>query len=363
MRGGERVLEQFCLLFPDAPIFTLFHRKKKLRGKITEHTVYQSWLGRLPFVEKYYRGLLPVFPAALRSLKVPPHFDLILCCDASVIKGLNFQKPTRQCCYCCSPPRYLFDLQDQYLSAMTDPLGLKRNVVGMLSPSLKRYDVKAAGRVDSFITLSAFVQERIQRIYGRESVVVEPPVDVESFSAKPEKGDFYLIVSALVPYKRVDLAIEACNHLKRRLVVIGEGPDQARLRGLAGPTIEFRGPQGFKALQSAYRDCRAFLFPGIEDFGITALEAQAAGKQVIAIRRGGVVETVIEGRTGVFFDEQTVASLAAAIGQFECAESSFSEADARGNADRYRPSEFRRKLKESLAASYPDLFSRYEWPI
>lgn len=363
MRGGEKVLEQFCLLFPAAPIYTLFHCPDALRGVIREHTVFQSWLGKLPGIEVYYRHLLPLFPAALFTLRVPAECQFLLSCDASIVKGLMTADTTRHCCYCCSPPRYLFDLQAQYLESGTWQQNLKTFVVKVLTPALQDYDVRAARRVDSFITLSSFVEERIKRTYARNSFIIEPPVDVVDFSFGMRPGDFYLIVSALVPYKKIDLAIEACNALKRKLVIIGNGPELDRLRRMAGPTISLLGSQPFPVLKRAYEECRAFIFPGIEDFGITALEAQAAGKPVIAIRNGAVTETVIEWQTGLFFNEQTVESLAAAILEFEGLEKHFDPAIARRNAERYCPEEFRRKMKEYLAAHYPELFADYLWPI
>lgn len=363
MRGGERVLEQFCLMFPDAPIYTLFHRSKKLNGEVTRHPTYQSWLGRLPYVEKYYRDLLPLFPLALETLRVPSEYDFVLSCDASIVKGLAVAEGSKHCCYCCSPPRYLFDLQKQYLETMGDRTGLKQKLVDLITPHLQRYDIRAANKVDSFLTLSAFAQERITRTYAKDSYVIEPPVDVDQFAISAQHDSFYLIVSALVPYKKIDLAIQACNRLNRKLVVIGDGPEMGRLRSIAGPTVTLLGSQGFQTLKKAYADCRAFLFPGIEDFGITALEAQASGKPVIAIRKGAVIETVIEGSTGVFFDEQNVDSMVAAIVAFEKASAHFDPRAARANAERYRPEEFRRKMKEYLAKTYPSLFAAYPWPL
>lgn len=363
MRGGEKVLEQFCLMFPGAPIYTLFHRRKALSELIRKHQIFHSWLGYLPNVEHYYRHLLPVFPVALSTLRVPVDHQFLLSCDASVVKGLATQSATKHCCYCCSPPRYLFDLQEQYLESGSFVKAAKSHLIRGLSPYLREYDIRSARRVDSFITLSRFVEERIQRTYERTSAIVEPPVEVGGFSFDLPRGDFYLIVSALVPYKKVDLAIVACNYLKRKLVIIGDGPDFERLRGLAGPSVKLLGAQPFSVLKRAYEDCRAFIFPGIEDFGITALEAQAAGKPVIAIRKGAVTETVIEHSTGLFFDEQTVESLVSAIIAFERDEHEFSPNDSRRNAERYRPEEFRRKMKIFLKSQYPEFFSDYEWPI
>ena len=363
MRGGEKVLEQFCLLFPSAPIYTLFHRPEALHGVIRDREVFQSWLGYLPNVERYYRHLLPVFPAALSTLRVPVRHEFLLSCDASVVKGLSFASGTKHCCYCCSPPRYLFDLQEQYFESGSIIGAVKRQAIQAFSPYLQRYDIRAARHVDAFITLSQFVEERIERIYGRTAGIVEPPVNVDDFSFGFPRGDFYLIVSALVPYKKVDLAILACNSLKRKLVVIGDGPELSRLRTLAGPTVRLLGGQPFPVLKRAYEECRAFIFPGIEDFGITALEAQAAGKPVIAIRKGAVVETVIQGRTGVFFEEQTLESLVEGILAFEREEDNFNPYSSRHNAERYRPEEFRRKIKEYLSCQYPDFFADYNWPI
>jgi glycosyltransferase involved in cell wall biosynthesis len=363
MRGGEKVLEQFCLMFPDAPIYTLFHRKKSLLGVIRDRQTFQSWLGYLPKIDRYYRNLLPAFPAALSTLRVASRHQFLLSCDASVVKGLETEGETQHCCYCCSPPRYLFDLQEQYLEDRTLIGATKSYAIKAFTPYLREFDIRSARRVDSFITLSKFVEERIDRIYGRSAAIVEPPVDVANFSFGLPTGDFYLIVSALVPYKKVDLAILACNYLKRKLVVIGDGPDFGRLRSLAGPTVKLLGAQPFSVLKRAYEECRAFIFPGIEDFGITALEAQAAGKPVIAIRKGAVTETVIERQTGIFFDDQTVDSLIAGFFAFERDEHEFNPINSRRNAEGYRPEEFRRKMKNFLVCQYPDFFADYNWPI
>ena len=363
MRGGEKVLEQFCLLFPEAPIFTLFHRPEALRGVIREHQVFQSWLGKLPGIETYYRQLLPLFPAALSTLRVPSEYQFLLSCDASIVKGLSTTSSTTHCCYCCSPPRYLFDLQEQYLESDEWYHQFKAFAVRFFTPALQKYDIRMARKVDSFVTLSEFVEERIQRIYSRNSSIIQPPVDVCDFSCGTDSGDFYLIVSALVPYKKVNLAVQACNILKRKLVVIGSGPEMERLLRMAGPTISFMGSQPFPVLKRAYEECRAFIFPGIEDFGITALEAQAAGKPVIAIRSGAVIETVVDRQTGLFFEKQTTDSLTAAIIEFERIEHHFDPLAARKNAERYRPEEFRRRMKEYLAGNYPELFTDYQWPI
>jgi glycosyltransferase involved in cell wall biosynthesis len=362
MRGGERVLEQLGLLFPSAPIYTLCARPDRLSGLLRGHPIRTSSLQSLPGIDRYYPNLLPLYPFAQRALQIPSECRLLLSNDACMIKGIPRPPEIPHVCYCLSPPRYLWDMQETYLQHATGISRLARFLLPPLTRPLQRYDNEAAARVDFFITLSTFAQERIRKIYGRDSVLIAPPVDVDAFHPNHPPGDFYLLTSELVAYKRVDLAIEAFNRLGKNLVIIGDGFERRTLEKKAGKTITFLGRQPFPILKDHYERCRAFIFPQIEDFGITAVEAQAAGRPVLAYRAGGALDTVIENETGLFFDEQSAEALADAVDRFEKTPSGFDPARCRANAEKYRPERFRREIRDFLTARYPDLFSSYSWP-
>jgi glycosyltransferase involved in cell wall biosynthesis len=354
MRGGEKVLEQLCLLFPGAPIYTLVSNRANLSDVIASHPIHESLIQRLPGGFRRYKSLLPLFPLAISNLRVAPDIDFLFSTDASVIKGLSYPPGIPHVCYCHSPPRYLWELQDTYLR-QTGGLGpLGRAVFRAVTPYVRSFDRKAAARVTHFIANSRFVQQRIQSAYARDSAVIYPPVDVDAFQPGRSAEDFYLIVTELVAYKRVDLAIDAFNRLGKRLVVLGDGPEGAALRARAKPNIEFLGRQPFATLRDRFERCRAFIYPQIEDFGITAVEAQAAGRPVLAFREGGALETVIDGKTGLFFDQQTPESLAACVEAFEG--QSFSAAACRENAERFRPESFRNAIRQFLSEKLPALF-------
>jgi glycosyltransferase involved in cell wall biosynthesis len=355
MRGGEKVLEQLCVLFPGAPIYTLVANPQNLSQALRSHPIHESWLGRLPQGQRRYKSLLPLFPMAVGSLRVDPETDFLFSTDASVIKGLAFGAETPHVCYCHSPPRYLWEMQETYLR-QTGGLGpIGRALFKAVTPRIRAFDRAGADRVTHFIANSRFVQQRIKAAYERESVVIYPPVDVEAFDPGRAAEDYYLIVTELVAYKRVDLAIDAFNRTGKRLVVLGDGPEGAALRARSGPNIEFLGRQPFSVLKDRFERCRAFIYPQIEDFGITAVEAQAAGRPVIALRQGGALETVIDGETGMFFDEQTPESLAACVEEFE--KRSFSAAACRANAERFRPEAFRDAVRDFLTEKFPTLFA------
>jgi hypothetical protein len=362
MSGGEKVLEQFCLLFPSAPIYTLFSSKEKLSPELQCRSIRSSFLGRLPHSNRHYQKMLPLFPAALKKLRPEGHPQFLLSSDASVMKGLNCDPSIPHVCYCHSLPSDLWDRPESRLKP-TSGLDLAGRLAFKASaPYIRNFDYQAAQRVDRFIASSLFVANRILMCYDKRSHVIHPPVDANSFRHDRDREDFYLIASDLAPDKRIDLAVEAFNHLGRKLVIIGAGPELEELQAQAKPNIAFLGRQPSFVLKHHYERCRAFILPGVEDVGITALEAQAAGAPVIGYGRGGAAETVIEGRTGCFFQEQSPQSLEDTIARFEAESHLFSPIFSRLQAEKFSPEQFRRKMKSYLAMEFPDLFADDAWP-
>jgi glycosyltransferase involved in cell wall biosynthesis len=254
MRGGEKVLEQICQIFPQAPIYTLVAAPDRLSPALQRHPIRTSWLQRWGGGARNYRRMLPFFPSATRSLRIAPPVDLVLSSDASVIKGLGIPKETPHICYCHSPPRYLWDLQDEYLRSAEVGGVLGRALFSRVTPRLREFDLAGAASVSQFVASSSFVQERIHRCYQRDAVVIYPPVAIDDFiPANEPPGDFYLIVSQLVSYKRIDVAVEAFNRLGKKLIIIGEGSERARLAAGAKSNIQFLGPQPFSVLHDHFR--------------------------------------------------------------------------------------------------------------
>jgi glycosyltransferase involved in cell wall biosynthesis len=278
-----------------------------------------------------------------------------------MIKGIPLPDGAVHVCYCHSPPRYLWGFEDSYLESSSHHNRLGRLLFTASLPRLREFDRRMAQKVNRFIANSRCVQERIARYYGRESAVIYPPVDIEAFRPDRPREDFYLVVSALVPYKRIDLAVDACARLGRRLVVIGTGPEESDLRRRGGEHVTFLGWQSIEIVRDHFERCRAFLFPGIEDFGITPCEAQAAGAPVIAFNQGGALETVRDGMTGIYFDTQSVASLIDGIKRFE-ASSGISAQMCRANVQHLRPERFRREIRQFLEREYPSHFTGHAWP-
>ncbi len=360
-RGGEAVLEQFGLLFPAAPISVLVYNAQHLPPTLLQHEFHTSFLQHVPWLRSHFRKLLPVFPEIIRRQSLPPAARFVLSSDASLMKGVPIPPGAIHVCYCHSPPRYLWGLEESYLESSSHGNALGRMIFSAALPRLRTFDRAMAQKVDCFIANSRCVQERIRRCYDRDSVVINPPVDVHLFDSTRPREDFYLIISALVPYKRVDLAVDACTQLGRKLIVIGAGPEEADLRRRAGPGVTFLGWQPGEVVRDHYERCRAFLFPGIEDFGITPCEAQAAGAPVIAFGEGGALETVREGGSGLFFREQTVKALADVIHAFETGPTLRAGA-CRANVAHLGAARFRREIRRLLEDRFPALFASYSWP-
>lgn len=348
MRGGEKCLEVFCRLYPEADLFTLLHIPGSVSSIIETRKIHTSFLQLLPFVEKKYRHFLPLMPLAIEKFDLTG-YDLVLSSSHCVAKGVIPGKKTLHISYCYTPMRYIWDQYEQYFNRTASGI-LTSTAMGLIAPGLRRWDVRSSKRVDEFVAISRHVQKRIKKYYNRESTVIYPPVDSTFYSPTGERGeDFYLIVSAFAPYKRLDLAVEAFNELGYPLVIIGEGQSAEYLRSIAGPNIQFRGWLSNEEIRSCYARCRAFVFCGEEDFGITPLEAQCMGKPVIGFAKGGLLETVIPDRqtwksetgiseektchpTGVFFHQQTPGALITAIRHFEKVEDRFESEVIRNHA-------------------------------
>lgn len=340
-RGGEKVLEALCRLLPDADIFTLFCDPASLTDELRRHRITTSFLN--PF-RRGHRSLLPLMPMALENFDLRG-YDLIVSSESGPAKGVVAGSRTQHICYCHTPMRYLWDLYHDYRDEWTASR-LKRAAMTVFTNYLRLWDFAAAARVDRFIANSENVRQRIYKVYRRDADVVHPPVDVESFYYKPAE-DYYLAVSELVAYKRLDSVVRQFSSSGRRLRIAGDGPEYRRLRSLAAPNVEFLGRVGDAELRELFARCRAFLLPGEEDFGITAVEALASGKPVIALGRGGVLETV-PSSGGFFYQEPSGDAIARAIDSFETQERQIDPTALQAWARRFSEAEFAHKMRGFL---------------
>ena len=351
MGGAENVLEELAALFPAAPIYTSMYAPDKMPEPYRAWSIHTSFMQRLPGVTERHQAYLPLYPAAFATTDLSG-FDLILSNKSGFCHGVRAQQGGRSAlhvCYCLTPTRFLW-LYEQYRD--------QERIGGLLNAGLKpllallrRWDYAAAQRVDQFIAISSVVQERIRNIYDRDSLVIHPSVDTERFTPDPSLpvSDYYLIVSRLIPYKRIDLAVQAFSSLPHeRLIVVGSGRARQSLETDAPPNVSFLGWQPYERQLDLMRGCRAFLFPGLEDFGIAPVEAMSAGRPVIAYRGGGALDTVVPGKTGAFFDAQTPESLQQAVEQFD--PTVYDPAACRAQAERFSKSEFHRRMLETLGS-------------
>ncbi len=356
MRGGEKCLEVFCELFPQADLYTLVYAPDRVSPIIRKMTVHPSWIGRLPQAGKYFRYLLPLFPHAIERFELAD-YDLVLSSSHCVAKGV-FPRRALHIAYVHAPMRYVWDLHDAYLAGHSSLLS--RVGLGLSRSYLQRWDRDSSSRVDCFIANSQNVRNKIERFYGRPASVVCPPVDSDRFHCATAPADYYLIVSALVAYKRIDIAIEAFNGLRLPLKIVGTGPLLRALKQRARSNIEFLGSVDDMRLAELYASCQALIFPGEEDFGIVPLEAQASGRPVIGFGRGGLLETVVgvDGRnegaapTGIFFGDQTAASLGAAVRDFEMNRQRFDPTAIRAHAARFNRERFKREIAQAIDACF-----------
>ena len=348
MRGGEKVLEELCALYPEADIFTLVADTSKLSPALLKHRITTSFLQKMGGV-KHYQKLLPLMPLALESFDLTG-YDLVISSEAGPAKGIVPAPDALHICYCHSPMRYVWDLYPQYHAGAGR---VARLAMTLTAPWLRSWDVTTAARVDHFIANSQFVADRIGKYYRRDAAVINPPVDTHRFQIAETPGDFYLCAGQVTPYKKVEIAVEAFSRLGKRLVVAGSGVTP-KMRQSAGSNIEFLGAVDDATLTQLLSQCRALVFPGLEDFGIVPLEALASGRPVIAYGRGGALETVIDGKTGILFGEQTAESLSTAVLRMEQTHGNFDPQALRAFAKRFDRQAFRLKLRtffdQALAA-------------
>ena len=361
MRGGEKCLEVFCELFPDAPIYTLFHVKGSVSQTIERHRILTCFLNTIPFSQNTYRYFLPLFPFAIRSFDLRG-YDLILSSSHCVAKGVRVPSGTCHISYLHTPMRYVWDQYENYFGNGRCSI-FSHTIMAKLRGWFQKWDVQSNNQIHQFLANSYNVAERIKRHYGQDALVVYPPVDWQIFQPSDCDEGFYLMVSAFAPYKRVDLAIESANARGFSLKIIGQGQEEKRLRRIAGPTIEFLGWQSDEQVKDWYSRCRALLFPGEEDFGIVPLEAMASGKPVIAYGKGGVLETVIplnpiappDGKaspTGVFFYEQRTDALSEAILLFEKRRSEFQPQAIRDHVQAFDRGHFKERINQVVMKNY-----------
>lgn len=315
--GGEKVLQAIHELFP-SPIYTLIQNKEKLKeGYFSKKEIFSSWIERLPFAKAKFRSFLPFFPLAVEQFDLS-RYDVILSSSHCVAKGVLTHADQMHICYCHTPMRYAWDLSFDYLQEAKLEQGVKSALARFFLHYLRGWDLQSAQRVDWFLANSKVVARRIEKLYGRKATVIYPPVDTSFYHYYPHKESYYVTASRLVSYKKIDLIVEAFSKMPdQKLIVIGDGPDRDKIRKKAGKNVELLGYQSDEVLREYLQKAKAFVFAAYEDFGILPVEAMACGTPVIAFGKGGAKETVLEGKTGIFFKEQTLGSLIDAVHRFE----------------------------------------------
>lgn len=339
MRGGEKALEELLEIFPEADIFTLFLEEENISEKIKAHKIFTSSLNKYKFIRKHYRHFLPLFPAAVEEFNLK-EYDVVISSSHCVVKGIIPHPGSLHISYIYSPMRYIWD---QYYSYFGKIKGLKKFYIKRQISRLRTWDAVSSSRVDYFVAISRFIQERILRYYRRKSFVIHPPVDTEGFQPCPNpRKDYFLTVSALVPYKKNDLLIEAFNKTGDKLIIVGKGSEEKRLKKIAARNIDFKKDVPQDELIELYRNAAAFVFAGIEDFGISFVEAQACGIPIVAYKKGGVLD-IITDETGILFEHQTCKDLIDAIGKIK--KNNFKPSFIRKNSIKFSKKNFKTNFK------------------
>jgi glycosyltransferase involved in cell wall biosynthesis len=357
--GGERVVEALAEVFPQADLFSLVADRSTLAPILQNRKLQTSFLQRVPGAKKFHRHFLWLQPLALEQFDLRG-YDLVISSESGPAKGVITSSKTCHICYCHSPMRYIWELYPEYRRGMGLVVG---TVFSLTAHYMRLWDYASAGRVDYFVANSRFIASRIWKYYGRESVVIHPPVEASTAKVSDKPGDYYMAMGRMVGYKRFDLAVTACTKLGRRLRIIGGGPQEKALRRMAGPTVEFLGQVSDGEVRENLAGCRALLFPGEEDFGIVPVEAQSFGRPVIAYASGGVLETVrgifpdeirVENPTGVFFREQSLSGLTKAMLEFEAMEHEFCPQTIREHSLQFDSAIFKRRISEFVAFALED---------
>lgn len=341
--GAEKVLEEFAAMFPEAPIFAPIYDPGPFPDALRAHDVRTSWLNSLPFVKRHHRAIFPIYPSLMNGMDLDG-FDLVLSSSFNFAHNVVTSPEACHVCYCHSPARFLWDYNGY---ARREKFGtFERHLIELLLPRLRTMDRTAAQGVDHWVSTSSLVERRIRKIYRRESVIIPPPVDLMEFKPVSHHDGYYLVLMRLVGWKRADIAVRACSKLGLKLIVAGDGRDMQSLKDIAGPTVTFIGRVDGQDKADLFANCAAFILTSIEDFGITPLEAMAAGRPVIALGQGGALDTVVEGVTGAFFPEQTAESLEEVLRGFDCER--YDPAAIRRHAEKFDRSHFRRRMLETI---------------
>ncbi len=341
--GAERVLDELKLMYPDAPVYVSIHDPRRMPERYRQWDIRTSWLNRVPMANRKHQMLLPLYPLAFEGFDLSG-YDLVVSSSSGFAHGVLTQPDTLNVCYCHSPPRFLWDYhryaEREHLS------GPVRAFLASQLIKLRQWDRTSANRTDVWVSTSNVVQKRILHTYSQPSTIIPPPVDTSRFDVGDGRGGFYLMLMRLVGWKRPDIVVDACTRLKLNLVVAGDGRELAALRERAGPTVRFAGRVNDVQMRELYRDCRALVLPSEEDFGITPLEAMASGRPVIAYGRGGVLDTVVPGQTGVFFEEQSADAVADTLADFDM--DRFDPEAVRRHAEGFDSVAFRRRLRSLI---------------
>lgn len=346
--GAEDVLEHLVGCYPDAPVYTSMYAPGLMPPGYRDWDIRHTWMDRLPGIHDHHQRYLPLYPLAFDRLDLSG-YDVVLSNKSGFCHGVRTGPDTLHVCYCLTPTRYIWELHS-YLAR--EKFGLTTRLAAQTVARLyRRWDYAAAQRVDHFVAISTEIQARIRRYYNRDSTLIYPPVEVaDRFAPSPAVDDYFLIVSRLIPYKRIDLAVEACTRLGLPLLVAGKGRDRERLEALAGPTVQFLGYVPGGDLPDLFARCRAFIFPGLEDFGIAPVQAQATGRPVIAYKGGGALDTVIPGKTGAFFEQPTVEALCDVLRTFDAA--AYDPATVRAHAMRFDSGVFKRRIVDTVERAW-----------
>ncbi|PNU04778.1 glycosyltransferase [Novosphingobium guangzhouense] len=353
MRGGERVLERLLALFPGADVFTHVYDPARMSEAIRKSRVTTTWINGLPFARRFYQYYLPLMPMALEQLDLSG-YDLVISSESGPAKGVITSPHAHHLCYCHSPMRYLWDHYHLY---RRDANPVARAAMPLIYHRMRQWDIASSARVDTVVANSSFIRERVRKFWRREAEVIHPPVDTRMFTPSLDVDERYLWVGQMVPYKRPDLAVEAFNHTGLPLLMVGEGAMLARLQKTAGPNIRFVPRLNFNELREAYARARGLVFTAEEDFGIVPVEAMASGRPVLAYGRGGVLDSVVPGETGLFFDRQSAESLVDGLERFERWLPEFDSRRAIEQSNLFSPEHFDRKMlaavRRATAAGAP----------